>query len=333
MDDTKLSASKIFPGCPELGHLTTHSGESWSEFRKTLKPKYAIVWRDILCCHLMILLSPVLIAVMHHTQGENMAWVLAPMAALWMGYWMQALLNFGHEALHHNIAPNKKMNDVLANLLIFSLIGLDVKWSRQYHWTHHLNLGNTQDSEVSYHNRLTPLFLLQTLTGIYFLKSIIPYIYDNKKEHSTKQVKQGESLRRYTALIRALVLHSSIITASLYFQCYALVATWLVGAFLFYPAFLALRQIVEHSSPDAKAGTNFKEEDYGIVNRLFHPGLLSLTFGTAGFDKHAIHHWDPSISYTRFSEMENFFMDSVLKEQLDNYRCSYMQTFFKLFKS
>ena len=58
--------------------------------------------------------------------------------------------------------------------------------------------------------------------------------------------------------------------------------------------------------------------------------FLSRFFGAAGFNRHLIHHYDPSISYTRFDDFEKFLLSSPAKSEIDKSKTSYLKTFFKL---
>ena len=50
----------------------------------------------------------------------------------------------------------------------------------------------------------------------------------------------------------------------------------------------------------------FYKTAHGKVSRLFTDTWLSRSFGSAGFTRHMLHHWDPQISYTRLGEIETF---------------------------
>ena len=47
-------------------------------------------------------------------------------------------------------------------------------------------------------------------------------------------------------------------------------------------------------------------------------------FGSAGFWRHLLHHWDPTVSYTRYDDLENFLMDTRLAGEIDKSRTSYL---------
>ena len=67
------------------------------------------------------------------------------------------------------------------------------------------------------------------------------------------------------------------------------------------------------------------------MNRIFGNDFFSRYFGAAGFNKHFLHHIDPSISYTAFKEMESFLNNSNMSDVLKSNKLSYFQTFKSLF--
>ena len=86
--------------------------------------------------------------------------------------------------------------------------------------------------------------------------------------------------------------------------------TWILGFGIFFPFFATLRQVLEHRDELAHPSTDFNKESHGKVSRLFVHSILSSSFGSAGFTRHLIHHWDPQISYTRLKDIEAFLLRS-----------------------
>ena len=72
--------------------------------------------------------------------------------------------------------------------------------------------------------------------------------------------------------------------------------------------------------------------NHGEVNRLFGNNFFSRFFGGAGFNKHLLHHINPSISYTKFKDLEKKLNENTkYKELLGQSKSSYGGIFFKLF--
>jgi fatty acid desaturase/SAM-dependent methyltransferase len=242
-------------------------------------------------------------------------WLLAPMTGVWLGFCAASLVNFLHEAAHYNIHRDKKVNDGLANWLIGAWVGQEVSKYRKVHWAHHLYLGSPQDTEVSYHNAPTPGFLLLNLCGLHALRVLA----------RRRSFLEGDSIpsRSWHAYLRSVALHGSVLTAILISGHLSLCLAWCVCWFLFFPFFTTLRQILEHRDLAASPDIDFKEVEHGPKNRLFGTDYLSRLFGSAGFNRHLLHHWDPAISYTRFDEMIEFMKKTALAESIDTAQTSY----------
>ena len=75
-----------------------------------------------------------------------------------------------------------------------------------------------------------------------------------------------------------------------------------------FPFLASLRTLLEHRAEDADPRANYAEVDQGPVNRLFGSGPLASTLGSAGFNRHALHHWEPQISYTRLKDIEAYLL-------------------------
>ena len=103
---------------------------------------------------------------------------------------------------------------------------------------------------------------------------------------------------------------------------------------LFLPFFAALRQILEHRDELALSSVDFYKEPHGKVSRIFVHSLLSSSFGSAGFTRHMIHHWDPQISYTRLDDIEAFLSRSDKTSALiRDSKTTYGSTLKKLLKA
>ena len=73
------------------------------------------------------------------------------------------------------------------------------------------------------------------------------------------------------------------------------------------PFFVSLRQTLEHRDEDAHPGSDYTRVDHGgDANRLFGDGPVANTLGSAGFNRHALHHWEPQVSLHRLRELERY---------------------------
>ena len=311
-----------------MKHVISDSGESYVSFRKSLLPKYGIVWRDIIIGYLFMIVSLLSVMYLERVYNQNMFLILLfPFFGVLIAFWVAYIQLFVHEAAHHNIHPNKKMNDTLANIFFGLITGLDIEAYRKTHWKHHQNLGQTDDTENSYFNGLTFIFLLKVFTGIHVLS-----ILKNRNRLESGQTIASNRMQKI-ALVRGVLFHFVIISLLL-LNGYPLSAViWIISIGVFYPFFATIRQLLEHRDEKAKKNENFFSVNHGKVSRLFQDGAFAFFFGGAGFNRHMIHHWDPSVSYTRLAEVEKFLEKTkACGKIIEASRTTYLKTFLQLIK-
>ncbi len=298
-------------------------GMAYKEWRVRLKPRFAMVWRDILLGYFFLFLF---IGASVWIQIHYPAWVILNMVitVIGTGYFIAYIALFIHEAGHFNIHPDKKINDLLAAIFLCALFGLDIKTYRKIHWQHHVHLGTPQDTEVSYFNSLTPFFLFETLTGLHLLKVM------RKKNHAhllTVTMKKNSRIM----LGIGLLINGLILAVSIFTGFWHIAVIWLAAMLIFFPFFATLRQILEHRSEWAETNVDYTKIPHGKLTRLFVSGPFSSSFGAAGFNKHMIHHWDPQISYTQLRDIEKFLKNcETTKNIVHSSRTSYLATLKKL---
>lgn len=314
-----------YPGSPDLRTIVSTDGVTWLSFRKTLRPHYGRVWWDIAVCYVMVFGLLGLSCLSETYLGPWPTLALAPVLGLGMGYWLHSLACFGHEAAHHNLAGTRWVNNLIGNWLVMSFIGLEVKSYGRVHWLHHLHLGDHADSEISYHRHPSLWFLIESFTGIYVVRVMLRYrrTSANPRETPGKQRSQRQG-GMLIGLVRAAVLHGSILGVLVWSGFYVAAVTWLAGVAGMI-AFLTLRQIMEHRSVAASPSIDYSQIEHGPVNRMFPTSFWSRHFGNAGFNRHLLHHWDPAISYTNFDEMEAFLMQTNVASVLQAARTTYPQ--------
>lgn len=309
-----------FPGSPDLRTIQTPEGETWLSFRKSLQPHYPVVWRDLAICYAMIIAGCAAQCALDSFAPRAALW-LVPLTALWIGFWLHSLGCFGHEAAHYNLAATRDANRRIASLVIATWTGLDAELYRAIHWTHHVHLGDGEDTEISYRNPLSPRFLFEVFTGIYLVRVVLRY-RKNASRETTAAVESAVRRRFVFMILRAAIAHLSVLLLFFLGRWYTAVAAWILGL-VFYIAFSIIRQILEH-----RAGI-----EQQATNRLFGTGFWSRSFGSAGFNRHLLHHWDPAISYTRFDDMEAFLRRTNMAPLLDANRGSYLGTLRTLLRA
>jgi len=251
-------------------------------------------------------------------------WIIVIITSILIGYVAAYLALFIHEAGHYNINSDKKINDRLATVFLCLPFGLSLRSYRKIHWQHHVHLGTPQDSEVSYFNAMTKMFLLETLTGVHLFRTIM------RKENNSVLTKEQLQESRLM-LFAGSVLHIIILAAALLTGNWPFVIAWILGFGIFFPFFATIRQILEHRDELAHHATNFYKQPHGKVSRLFVHTMISSSFGSAGFTRHMIHHWDPLISYTRLKDIEEFLTTcEKTAPVIQSSRTTYTKIFKKL---
>jgi fatty acid desaturase len=325
------------PGAPDLRNIAHTSLGTWLNFRETLRPRYWLAWCEVALCMSMILWGFTVHLILSRRFGNALGFETAIPFALWIGFWLHAILSFGHEAAHYNLSASKKRNDILADWTIWLFFPQTTKQYRKSHWQHHLHLGDPLDTEVSYHNCLSPSFLVKAITGIYLAELIVRYVFPGEFRAQVFHDTQIESRSRSqaksaTPLLRALTAHSIFVAIALSLSCYATAGAWVVAAVLIFPFCTTVRQVLEHRALAASCLTDFRSVTHGPVNRVFGSGLFAHFYGAAGFNRHLLHHWDPTISYTRFEEMKDFFDGTYLGPELRSAQSTYLSSFLSLLR-
>lgn len=254
--------------------------------------------------------------------------ILAFLTILWLGFWFQSLHLFVHEATHFNLHKNKKINDLFGNILSIFFMGLLIEDYRKKHWEHHKNLGKITDTENSYFSPINLKNIISYLTLINIFKKIL----QNFKKNKTNFSFNNNFIKKILIILLFALIHSANII--LIFFSINLVGSviYLLSFFIIYPFFAVIRQTLEHRSSEADDNINYAEVNHGEFNRLFRNNFFSRFFGSAGFNKHLLHHINPGISYTKFKELEKKLNESTkYKVLLEQSKSSYGAIFFKLF--
>ena len=310
------------------GSLVNEDGLSYRDFRQTLTPRWGRIWLEIAAAYAV--LGATLAALVLWSPEVPAAIPAVAVAAGVIGYSIQYLNNFFHESAHYNLAPGRRRNDVLTNLLMGWLFGSSIALYRRTHFQHHRALGTTQDSENSYFDALGMRFMVEGLLGIKAMRSLRRWrlteklVVARKREDST-----GEPSRVAWIAITAVV-NLGIAAAMVGLGSVPAAIAWLVGLLVVFPFLASLRQLLEHRSEEASAEVNYSQIDHGPVNRIFGDGPLASTLGSAGFNRHAIHHWEPQVSYTRLADIESYLLRTPAADRIRERQTSYRDTFLRL---
>ncbi|WP_286251494.1 fatty acid desaturase [Streptomyces graminofaciens] len=292
-----------------------------------MQPRYGIVWRDIGFCHLFLAVGALAVPVASQVLPAAATAALVVLAACWIGFWLHSLFLFGHEAAHTNLASRRKTNDRLGDWFVWILYGSTTVNYRYTHMTHHAHLGDHEDTETTYHLCLSVLNMLKAVTGIHVLEVLL-----RNRGHSEKHKKSTRTSSGVLASLRSVVVHAAVVAGLLAAGSRLGALTWVIAVGAVFPLLATVRTIVEHRQLEAPCDVDFSVELHGPVNRLFGTGPVSRTFGSAGFNQHLLHHWDPAISYTRFAEMGEFLSRTPLAAEMEASRTGYGAAFRTLIR-
>jgi fatty acid desaturase len=326
IDDYSGSFEKI------RARLTDSRGVALVEFLRTLRPNYVRVYFDIALGYAALACTVTLLCLAERSGVPLVAIVF--FGALLVGYWGLFLIGFIHEATHWNLAPTRKMNDWISNAFLGWLNGMEIKFYRRVHFEHHRSLGTPNDTEYSYFFPLNIMFLLRTVSGLRTLETILSYRMRQKTITSSSKNKlaSASNMRAFYILFAsALVAHACIIFGLWFFGFGAASLSWILGVGSVMPTLAAVRQQLEHRSEHTGPSPDYFVVEHGAVSRLFGDGPLASTFGSAGFNRHLLHHWEPQISYTRLADLERFLAQTPMRTVLDQRQSTYAEAFRRLF--
>jgi fatty acid desaturase len=298
--------------------LIDSRGRPFKEFKRQLRPRFAIVWRDIALGYLALLVIGMAMVLVDGAFPRVRPLTIA-IGALGLGYFIAYLHLFLHEAAHYNIAPDRAWNDRLANLFIGVMAGEDVRAYRPIHFDHHRHLGTPQDTERSYFEALSLRFIVESMTGIRILRVI-----------ARRQKQKGQIT---LPVLAGAAAHVAIVVLLILAHQWPVAVAWVLGMGLVHPFLVSVRQLVEHRSFEASSRVDYAQVPHGAVTRTFGGGPVASTLGGAGFNRHFLHHWEPQISYTRFAELEAYVLDSAAAANFRQHSSTYVRTVTRLMRA
>ncbi|MGH2952855.1 MAG: fatty acid desaturase [Solirubrobacterales bacterium] len=309
------------------GSLVDTDGTAYREFRATLQPRWWAIWAQVAGGYL--LLAAIVAGLAVWGPGGFVALGAALGGGLALGYAIAYLNNFFHEAAHHNLAPNRTANDLLTNLLMSWLYGSSIALYRDIHWQHHRALGTTMDSENSYFDPLRVRYLVEGALGLKVVRTLLRY-REMERSRSSSSSSSSDGRRRVGWMLAAAAVNGAIVGGLVLAGAFAAAAAWALGVLAFFPFFVSLRQTLEHRDEHADPAIDYTRVDHGATNRLFGDGPLASTLGSAGFNRHALHHWEPQVSCTRLGDLEGYLERTELEPFLTERRTSYLTTLRRL---
>lgn len=306
--------------------LADGRGRAYATFRASLKPRWPRVAFDLALAYTMLAATAALLmGAVVSAPGFRILWVAV--GALMFGFWMAFLQLFLHEAAHFNLCPGRRANDALANVLIGVWVFTDIGQYRRIHWDHHRLLGQVTDTERSYFSPLGWRFLLETLFLVAPLRVMLHRRQALARGRGARPSPRGPGLGMIAA---GAIAHGAILALCLWQRQLELAAAWVIGVFMVYPLFGALRQLLEHRGTEATASNDYAVVPHGKYTRSFKGGPFGSFFGGAGFRLHDIHHFDPELSYTNLAAVDGFLAQCELARAARSLRRSYVSVMLEL---
>jgi fatty acid desaturase len=302
-------------------------GKPFTALLKDLRPDYPRVWRDIALGYLGLALTG--FGTVWFAQFGLIGMMAAALCgAAGFGFWIAYVQLFIHEGAHANLASDRKTSDLLCDFLVGWMIGTSVRKYRKVHFEHHRAFGTRTDAENTYFRPLDMAFIAKALTGW----RVVEVLLARSRLTAPKAASKPEgALRDKLVLLGGITAHLAILAALLLTGGPAAALAWVVGVGVVFPFLGALRQLLEHRSLEARGAVDYREVDHGAYTRLFGTGSFARLFGAAGFNRHLLHHWEPSVSYTCFDALEEVFERVGMGPAMDARRTTYGAAFRALY--
>jgi len=320
----------------DRAELKDSRGLSFKEHKRSLTPRWARVWIDIGAGYLVIAGTMVALVQLEDRLPRLVPlWIV--LGAMVFGYTIAFVQLFLHEAAHFNIAPGRGLNDVLANVFLGSMIGMDIEPYRTVHFDHHRYLGTPLDTERNYFTALNAKFIVQSLTGVTLLTTVMrrrdSARAGQEKAAAATTARTAAGWRRPVMLLAGLLINLAVVVLAWRGGHWALAIAWPLGMGCFHPFVNATRQILEHRDFNAKSSIDYRQTPHGPMTRMFGTGPMASTMGGAGFNRHLLHHWEPQISYTRLRDLERFVLDTPAADVFRRQTTTYARAFARLMRA
>jgi fatty acid desaturase len=304
--------------------------QTYENFKDTLKVNYNIVYIQILAPILILVSIIYFSSLLLKTKSDvifvNFANFL--IISLLIGIIFHNIQNIVHAGIHHNLHKNKKISDIISNILgIFT--ASEISEVRKIHSKHHTLVGTYEDPEGSYLYPLTIKKIIFYFLGIAMIKYAINYTNQSSDIIEKNLFKK---IQNFLTFHRSVSLGFHLLCLTIFFfylNNLIILFAWIYAFFAFLPFFNSMQNILEHAEFKEIQNTN----DYKVraVNRNFKSDFFSkYIYGNFGSNKHALHHWDPTIHYLCLDKIYNFLKNSNIKEAVTMRDASYFKSLRKI---
>jgi fatty acid desaturase len=320
------------PLLPGLSKLTNGKGELYGDFRKKLKPNYFRIQVSILATFLYCLaITAVMIS-------KEISWILLVIGVIPLSLLQLRLLNVIHEGAHYLLAPNRRANDLFCNVLAGWFFVVAVDQYRITHIEHHRNLGKTGDPENAHMDELDFTWLVSAFSGLRTIKTLL--LRKKIRHDVTKEREKDYSPSHWLIPICGGLMHLMILGIIAIGGISFGDTCWVFATYLATPGLGMLRNLLEHryvgnvdpSVWDALLDKPGMLKVTPATTRTFTKSILSQFYGSMGFTRHLLHHWDPSISFQNLKEVHNFVLESAIGSLVASTDSTFTSQFIALWR-
>ena len=302
----------------------------YSDYLKTLNTHYYKTYIHISLLYFGLLSTITINTYLTNFFSSNLAnTIFFVINSLFVGLFIHGLQQALHVGLHYELHSNKKINDKISTILGI-LTGVNVKQARIIHMKHHSKHGEKDDPENSYLYPLTFYKILKFFTGV----SIVQYCLNIDKNVSPDKVEDKLYKTNLLIKIKTFLTMTRIISIAVHSIIFCLIylnsnlffaLSWVYGFLTFFPFFASLLNIIEHG--ENKKTKIISAHSSDPINRLFENSFFSkYIYAPFGAYKHAIHHWDPTVHHNQVDQIENFLINTQLKESVEKRKTSILET-------
>ncbi len=225
--------------------------------------------------------------------GHPFAWALATLV---VGARQHALAALMHDATHYRLLPNRRANDVLAELFLAWPLLITNRGYRRNHLSHHHNLNTANDPDWARKQNEDWRFPKSRLRmGVLFARDLFGLTLfaqlrtvrslSEGAEKPSRTYRWGRLL--YYAVIVAWLAWAGLLRVALLY--------WIVPIFTWLPLILRLRSIAEHFALPEGALAGTRNTFPSLVERLL------LAPKNVGY--HLDHHLFPSVPFYRLPDL------------------------------
>ena len=312
---------------PGLSQLYSKKFElTYSDFRKELSTPFRRVQFSLILNWLSIFAVIILVKYLNNLLALTVLTISLSLL-------MHRVLLIIHEGAHYHLSSKRETNDYISNAFAGWFVFTDIKNYRISHIQHHRGLGSENDPENTHMEKLDLSWILAAISGFKTAKAFFRTITSGEE---LGQKPEGQKF----IPIAGVVIHTLIIALIYFGLGIRSLIVWSISLLIVAPSLGMLRNLLEHRYVEAVdpvlwsffTSPNGKSIEINqITTRTFTESMFSRLYGSMGFTRHLLHHWDPSISYLNLEKVHEFLLNSEVGELMKKTDTTYTRTFFYLF--